>query len=48
MSERIERLTAAMVDLWADWSDGWEDNPRAMVIQFVLGLIVCAVGVLAF
>lgn len=48
MSERTDKFLTALAGLWMDFSDGLEENPRAMIMAFVIGLVVCAVGVLVF
>lgn len=45
---RTDKFLEAAAEWWMDFSDGLEENPRAMAIAFVVGLIVCAVGVLVF
>lgn len=45
---RTDKFLAAAADWYADWADSIQEYPRGAAINFVLGLVVCAVGVLVF
>ena len=44
----MDKFKAILGDLYADLSDGLEDNPRGMAIAFAIGVFVCGVAVIVF